>query len=534
MSAAGVDLAAYASVHTSALKQLAVGSLNLWDKGFRAVRNFALEPRRAHQSTETGKSDSEQDMVFEVHDTVSGDLVTGAFLEVRVPALAPNTAGYLPTYVWGLGFALIARVEVDMGGTNVETTYGDYFEMAQELHSPAGRTFESVFKLDRVTVPELSALSTTSATDDDVCMTLYVPLRVFFARSAQCHMPLVLLKKLGVRTQIRIVFRSLRDLAFDLPTVTGATSIGLPKCKKTDALVSYADFRFRLYVNTVILEEDEARSIVAPDASGNMGYSALVTTVQSLNSNTSGPFEDFDGDLVQKPQFQFRHPIKLLMWAIRDKKAAGEDARAIADNTFSAEASVRSLHGARAQIDDTAANCDWNVHRVGADTDGIAVASGDRSDSGAAINVPTSTDVKHWRADGLAGCVHLPGNRFDYRAVSAAGQETEPLKSIVLKLANQPRWNQELASSSQYFRHVQMQHCARQARKGIHAYSFAVSASAAVPTGSANFTKIYSKDLQVTKNSSAQSSLVMFAENHNIFVVTGTSVGGSAGMLHKC
>jgi hypothetical protein len=130
--------------------------------------------------------------------------------------------------------------------------------------------------------------------------------------------------------------------------------------------------------------------------------------------------------------------------------------------------------------------------------------------------------------------VHLPGNRFDYRAVSAAGQETEPLKSIVLKLANQPRWNQELASSSQYFRHVQMQHCARQARKGIHAYSFAVSASAAVPTGSANFTKIYSKDLQVTKNSSAQSSLVMFAENHNIFVVTGTSLGGSAGMLHKC
>lgn len=539
MSAAGVDLAAYASVHTSALKQLAVGTLNLWDKGFRAVRNFALEPRPATRTTDTGKSDSEQDMVFEIYDSVSGDLVTGAFLEVRVPALAPNTAGYLPTYVWGLGFAIIARVDIIMGGTNVETTYGDYFEMAQELHSPAGRTFESVFKLDRVTVPELSALSTTSATDDDMCMTLYVPLRVFFARSAQCHLPLVLLKKLNVRTQINLVFRSLRDLAFDLPTVTGAAvnSIGLPKCKRTDSLVTYADFRFRLYVNTVILEEDEARSIVAPDASGNSGYSALVTTVQSLNSNTSGPFEDFDGDLVQKPQFQFRHPIKLLMWAIRDKKAAGEDARSgIANHAdpFASEVSVRSLHGARAQIDSTtAANCDWNVHRVGADIDSITVAAAE-SDLTVDGKIPTSTDVKHWRADGLAGCVHLPGNRFDYRAVSAAGQETEPLKSIVLKLANQPRWNQELASSSQYFRHVQMQHCARQARKGIHAYSFAVSASAAVPTGSANFTKIYSKDLQVTKNSSAQSSLVMFAENHNIFVVTGTSLGGSAGMLHKC
>lgn len=548
MSAAGVDLAAYASVHTTALKQLAVGSLNLWDKGYRAVRNFALEPRRALQSTETGKSDSEQDMTFEVHDTVSGDLVTGAFLEVRVPALQAATEHYLPTYVWGLGFALVARVQVEMGGDLVEETYGDYFEMAQELHSPAGRTFESVFKLDRVTLPELSELATRSVASDDTCMVLYVPLRVFFARSAQCHLPLVLLKKLGVRTQIRIVFRSLRDLAFDLPTVTGASisTIGLPNCKRTGTPLSYSHFRFRLWVNTVLLEEDEARAIVAPDGSGKMGYSALVTTVQSLNSNTAGPFEDFEGNLVQKPQFQFRHPVKLLMWAIRDKKATGEDARSgIANNAdpFNTEVSVRSLHGARAQVlasSATAATntankqlCDWNVHRVGADVDGITVTAAE-SDLSTNGSVPTSTDVKQWRADGLGGCIHLPGNRFDYRAVSAAGQETEPLNSIVLKLANQPRWNQELASSSQYFRHVQMQHCARQARKGIHAYSFAVSASAAVPTGSANFTKIYSKDLQVTKNSSAASSLVMFAENHNIFVVSGTAGAGSAGMLHRC
>lgn len=533
MSAAGVDLAAYASVHTTALKQLAVGTLNLWDKGYRAVRNFALEPRRAHQSTETGKSDSEQDMTFEIHDTVSGDLVTGAFLEVRVPALAPNTTGYLPTYVWGIGFALVARVRVTMGGTEVEDSYGDYLEMAQELHSPAGRTFESVFKLDRVTIPELSALSTRSVTDDHTCMTLYVPLRLFFTRSAQCHLPLVLLKKLGVRTEVNIIFRNLRDLAYDLPTVTGVSSIGLPKCKRTDSTLSYSHFRFRLWVNTVLLEEDEARSIISPDGSGNMGYSALVTTVQALNSNTAGPFEDFDGNLVKKPQFQFRHPVKLLMWAIRDKKAAGEDARAIADDTYSAEDSIRSLHGARAQINTTAAECDWNVHRVGA-SESVTVTSGESDLTAATTDFPTSTDVKQWRNDGLAGCVHLPGNRFDYRGVSAARQEAEPLKSIVLKLANQPRWNQELASSSQYFRHVQMQHCARQARKGIHTYSFAVSASASVPTGSANFTKIYSKDLQVTKNSSAASSLVMFAENHNIFVVTGTAGAGSAGMLHKC
>lgn len=558
MSAAGVDLAAYASVHTTALKQLAVGSLNLWDKGYRAVRNFALEPRRALQSTETGKSDSEQDMTFEVHDTVSGDLVTGAFLEVRVPALQAATEDYLPTYVWGLGFALVARVQVEMGGDLVEETYGDYFEMAQELHSPAGRTFESVFKLDRVTLPELSELSTRSVASDDTCMVLYVPLRVFFARSAQCHLPLVLLKKLGVRTQIRIVFRSLRDLAFDLPTLTGITSIGLPNCKRTGTPLSYSHFRFRLWVNTVLLEEDEARAIVAPDGSGKMGYSALVTTVQSLNSNTAGPFEDFEGNLVQKPQFQFRHPVKLLMWAIRDKKATGEDARtglhATSADPFSTEVSVRSLHGARAQVlgavtvGDAAAqaagtkankeDCDWNVHRVGSVAMNVAGAdSGDVASNAAGVGLTsTSKDVKQWRADGLGGCIHLPGNRFDYRAVSAAGQETEPLNSIVLKLANQPRWNQELASSSQYFRHVQMQHCARQARKGIHAYSFAVSASAAVPTGSANFTKIYSKDLQVTKNSPAStaSSLVMFAENHNIFVVSGTAGAGSAGMLHRC
>jgi len=145
--------------------------------------------------------------------------------------------------------------------------------------------------------------------------------------------------------------------------------------------------------------------------------------------------------------------------------------------------------------------------------------------------IRSSNDVLRHRNDGLNSCLHIPRNRFDYRTADASGNEVEPLKSVVLKLANQTRWSSQLETNAVYFRTVQpLSYCNRVPRKGIYMYSFAVNASSPLPSGSANLSRIYNKQLTIRANSTSDPELCFFSEYHNILEIL--PAGGQPGLKY--
>lgn len=554
MVAVGTDLAAYRSVHTQALNALSVKpDLDMWSRGFRSTTNFAVEHAEARAVTSQGSDTSALRLEYALDGTLDGDLLTGCWLQVNLPALTA-TSSTLPLYAWGCGWGMIEHADFYVGSeaSRQEVIYGEYMDMAQELHSPPGQSFDSVFKIDNVTVPELSRLSQSP-------QTLFVPLRFFWCKGAACVLPHIKMKSRAAEKPMRVhvQLRALEDFVVNLPhgvsDVGGATTAAL-QSTTTNSLpqsggrdLTYAQFgQFRLWVSQVYLDSDEQDTFRSMPV-----YRGLATCAQALTEKG----RTFEADGTRKEHtLPFRHPIKSLIWAIRDRKATQHglvfehtDTPTLAGTGVGngplrskpySESSVRSLFGSKAsheivvvdQADEEATTdgtgvdvySDWNVLRTGS---GAIHTMENGASQASSSQVRTSRDVSQYRIDGRGP--HMPLNRFDYRAVSGDGVEVEPLKRISLKLANQDRFAQDLQDTPEYFRLVQSHAFQRQPRKGIYAYSFALNASSQLLTGSANFTKLYNKDLQVSCNNAVpnESSLLMYAESMNIWEV-GASASG--------
>jgi hypothetical protein len=535
-TAALTEIASYDSAHVATMNALSGGQMTLFNKAFRATRNYSLQHIRStkHNSTTGGQDAAEYSFAFD--RVMDGDLVTGAYLEVQLPALDTESGTKLPTYVWAVGYALINHADFMMGGKLVERLQGDYMEMRSELHQPAGRTLqEQVFKLDRVTVPELSVASQSP-------ITLYVPLPFFFTHGPHCVLPIG--KSFQGRfnnmaVTIDVTTRAIREIAQALPVNSDTTTVAIPKpLGKADEL-SWNDIKIQLYVSVVYLERQDSEQFF----SNGGRYRAICTTVQSLTDSSTAP-RSFSQQTYKQSKIPFRYPVKCLMWAIADDtRVPGRSLQAATHTTGQTSLSaareeadtpytsgMAKLFGQKASHyvvsdDNTISyNTDWNSKMS-------TVKMLHLQDS--VTPIYSSKDVREWRNDGNNECLHLIGNRFDYRAHDGE-KEVDSMKSISLKLANQARWDEHLGtpvheSPEMYFRVVQgLQHFRRVPRKGIYLYSFAQQASNPLPTGTVNFTKITDKDLQVVTNTTNASKLIMYAESLNIFTLDARQ--GFAGM----
>ena len=455
----------------------------------------------------------------------------------------------MPSYVWGVCYAMIQEASLTIGGSHIESLHGDYMEMASELHGIPGKMLqESLFKIDGVTVKDLSVMSQRG-------MTCYIPLPFFFTKGPLCVLPIGRpLQKSGSlnsqKIQVSLTLRSLKEIAMSIPTgvETQGSSINgtsLPMCDDTDKELQWSDFKFGLYLATVLLDEMESAALAS--ALKTYGYSALVTTVQPLVKSATGVCGitfDANGQVIQS-KLSLRHPVKMLMWAIAHKDRASTgmstspaQSRFTGDvdtgnprifgDTYTGLPGWEPYHGTRSFL------------RNSLDTTTESATA-----KGIAGKVSTTADTNYWRNDGLGMCPALLGNRFDYRlshsTLDAGGapgvEELEPMKSFTLKLNNNAKWNEQLGNPSHncptYFRTVQpLSHCNRAPRKGVYCFSFADNASDPMPSGSCNFTKISNKDLTMTTNAPipTSTSLLMYSEHHNIFTMDTTQ--GTVGMDH--
>lgn len=372
-SSVASDLESYRSVHCDALKNLAIekNSLPWWPKGYPRLESLAFEPLKVQFYSGFYDGDESVQLRYVLDAGITADLLHSCYLEVRAPQLQPSTETTLPSYVWGLGYSLFERARFVVNGEVLEDLTSTYLEMHEELMSPAGKTFqEATWKIDAVTVPELSKLSQQQGG----CV-LYVPLRFFWTKGSidNCVLPIKALLSGSEKkeekdeqpttrmdlikdyfktligsgrepAEIKIVvqLRRIEDVCYELPQNNTETSVGVPKPVGKSTALEWSDFVFNLWVGGIYLEpESNTERYFLKET-----YTAVVSTPEYLSKNDEGEPIGLNGNLA-KP-IPFRLPSKCLLWSVADQSRL---TRTISSGTsndpYANDVGVRSLFGTR-------------------------------------------------------------------------------------------------------------------------------------------------------------------------------------------
>jgi len=529
MSSAGLIeiVASQGSPQINALQKLSgLDTVSLWSVSYRSVTNFSLEHNECTLSSSPSGTAAGQRLIFRI--SKAGDLMTSAWLEVKCPQIClqgetsavGGTKG-IASYVHAVGYAMLQSVSFTVSNHSQEDVSGIWHNIAEELHTPCGRRVKaSVFKHDRITLPEMDKLSRQG-------MTLMVPLRLFFTTGISSNLPLASLSCHDL--DIIVTLRSLHDCVVGLAANSANTALESPtvchgpltsSAKTASDALDWSHFQFRLWAGQVYLDSAERQSVATRD------HSILMKTVHTYTSHTQDEgYPVPESGSITLQNLPFNHPISSLVWVIGDKERRASHASTVSTGGTPYGAGVRALYGQVATATSGGTldgDTDFNVIREGATSLG----------SVGSVNVLSSAGVKEHRSDRQNGSLHLVGDIFDYRTTDANGNEIEPLVSASLQLNNQERWDTNLAPS--YFNLVQPAlHFQNVPAKGIYAYSFAQNASSQFPNGTINASRIDDKTLRLTAPSYTTGSngakvskeAYIFAEYFQIFQSKKNSVG---------
>jgi len=141
----------------------------------------------------------------------NGDLITQTFLKVILPEVRFTgdftKFGHVEfAWVRKLGFAIIDDVELEIGGSQIDKQYGDWLNIWYELTHQVGQ--ESGYAKMIGDIPELTEVSTLSWDCPENTLlkpeyTMYVPLQFYFCRNNGLALPLIALQYHQVKIYVR-------------------------------------------------------------------------------------------------------------------------------------------------------------------------------------------------------------------------------------------------------------------------------------------------------------------------------------------
>ena len=214
----------------------------------------------------------------------NGDLIQQMYLDITLPTGTSIGNTY---WTYGIGNALIDTVEMQIGGTTIDTQYGQWLDIWCELtNKPGHRSNYDNMVGNFVGSGNNNGLPTSSSNTTK----LYVPLKFWFNKCSGLALPIIALSNQEVRLNISI--RPLVDLYI------GGT---FTKSNTSDLIVD-------LYVDYVFLDTDERRKF----AQGTHEY--LIEQIQKTEDLTIT-----SGKTSVLAPIKFYHPVKELIWVIPNK-----------------------------------------------------------------------------------------------------------------------------------------------------------------------------------------------------------------------
>jgi hypothetical protein len=266
--------------------------ITFWKVLYKRHTNFAMEAFRVNF---TGAPQYGQRVVAVINR--NADLMYKTYLEVQLPdtVTAADGAGvkWTAAYERRLGYQLLKKIEVEIGGQIIDTHYGEWLFLWENLTS----NFDNSVKLDSMTGGYLGGTETSAVSCGGRPAVLYIPLQFWFCRNPGLALPLIALQYHEVR--INVTLSAATDLVSGTPGSAGTVSSQASKLPQLKDM--------SLYVDYVYLDVDERRRFA------QQSHEYLIDQLQfGLQQTLTTSSARIDLTL--------NHPVKELVWVFQDAR----------------------------------------------------------------------------------------------------------------------------------------------------------------------------------------------------------------------
>jgi hypothetical protein len=227
--------------------------------------------------------------------TRNGDLITRCYLKVQLPEISVNDLDLdkpLPEFAWTsrIGHALVRSMELEIGGTRVDKVYSEWLTVWQEL-TVTKDTQEAYESLIGNTEDLVQLRTPTQVQNRWVyapAKTLYVPCPFWFSRNNGLALPLIALQYHEVKMTFE--FRQFNELI----------------CHSADFKYEPCDIDATLLVDYVYLDTEERKRFA------QISHEYLIEQLQFTGEEALSK--------TAKYRLNFNHPCKYLTWNVALEK----------------------------------------------------------------------------------------------------------------------------------------------------------------------------------------------------------------------
>ena len=281
--------------------------ITFWKVLYKRHTNFAMEAFRVNF---TGKPQYGQRVVAVVNR--NADLMYKTYLEVVLPDTTSSTGGLTTDVTWTggtqrrLGYALLKKLEIEIGGQIIDTHYGEWLYLWENLTS----SYDNSVKLDAMVGGSIGGTATSLTACNGRPGVLYIPLQFWFCRNPGLALPLIALQYHEVRLNITLAAATDLVSKGSYSSVAAAAAV-LPQLKD-----------MALYIDYIYLDVDERRRFA--QQSHEYLIDQLQFGLQQTLTNASSRID-----------LTLNHPVKELVWVFQDaqKTDCGSAATASAGYT---------------------------------------------------------------------------------------------------------------------------------------------------------------------------------------------------------
>jgi hypothetical protein len=267
--------------------------ITFWKVLYKRHTNFAMEAFRVNF---TGAPQYGQRVVAVINR--NADLMYKTYLEVVLPDTTLVSGGITTGDIkWTgdaqrrLGYALLKKIEVEIGGQIIDTHYGEWLYLWENLTA----SYDTSCKLDAMVGGNIGGTSTDLTSCGGRPGILYIPLQFWFCRNPGLALPLIALQYHEVR--LNITLGNATDLVSKgTYTSVAAAAAALPQLKDMS-----------LYIDYIYLDVDERRRFA--QQSHEYLIDQLQFGLQQTLTNSSGRID-----------LTLNHPVKELVWVFQDAR----------------------------------------------------------------------------------------------------------------------------------------------------------------------------------------------------------------------
>jgi hypothetical protein len=443
------------------------------------------------------------------------------YLRVGLPQYDCGPAG-----TWGwvsrVGHALIASVELEIGGSKIDKQYGDWLNIWYEL---AG-DFAQQRGYNQL-IGNTPALTTMGRSHDAV--SLWIPLQFFCNRHDGLAIPLIALQY--HETKVNIQFRQREECMNVSGRLEGAQNVSF-----TDA---------SLFVDYIYLDAEERKRFAQAQ------HEYLIEQVQFTGADavTSNNI---------KSKLNFNHPSKAIYWTNQHSKwITGK--KFLANNPFDPASaldnavkrfvlSCSKMTGVRYDISHNGCFLPspsltpsllalYNKIACAVDPNLSSIADNDEILSYMDVkyiglyellNTPTDILFKGFTRNGVIGGEVNDVTMYQWDNYSVNyDKSVNPVSSALLTLNAHDRFSKREGA---YFNYVQPGQChSNTPCDGLNMYSFALNPEEHQPSGTCNFSRIDNATLSVDFVSNEPGNLNVYATNYNVLRI----ISGMGGLAYS-